>query len=312
MYLGKTNNKQPANMAGIIISPLTQAMIGEHVNEICVDDNLLKIKKPNQIDEVANHNVLNRLVNKLMREIERKRIGGDCDADADALYDNIVGNVYSCKMFSSRRIGMCYVTNKSYSDEEDIRNYVFRGAQTALGARWFYSTFPYHISAAEFMPFVDAIFNFNEYMVPITDFPNIRELAGGKNYITVNFSRTSGAIQKGIVRIGEDSMVGYRVIEGHASIHPSYANPDAKKTAFVTVYFNYDGADVEFNPADDTYPVTDCTKDIPIERLIDSNSWYLMDAFRLDGVDDTVPDFYTAFANSVKRRFNTNVHEYIV
>jgi hypothetical protein len=294
-------------MDGVIISPLVQAMIGDDVNEIHMDENVIKIRRPELVDDVdvSNRNVLIRLVNRLLLELE----GGDAE-DEDPLYNNIVTNVYACKMFSSRRIGVCYVTNKSYGEDcDDMVGHVFDGAQTALGARWFYSAFPYHKSSDELIPFVDARFNFSEFMVPIVDFPNILQLADGKQYIHVNVKRTSGIVQRGIVKINPKTMVTYRVIDGTSFVHPAYADAGAKLTPIVTVYFNHDGTDPVFDDMGHVYPVTDCSKDVSLDVLIENNSLYLYDAFKIG--DHNIPEFRDAFRHSIRHRF-LSVHDYVV
>jgi hypothetical protein len=135
-------------------------------------------------------------------------------------------------------------------------------------------------------------------MVPVCDFPNIAQHSDGKNYIVVNVKRTSGAIQRGVIKTNKKSMIIYRAVQDRAFVHPAYVSADTKIEPIVTTHFNYDGSDIDFSSMNTDCPVTDCTKDIPVERLIESNP-QLVDAFRIG--DEQIAGFQTAFVVSAMK-----------
>lgn len=244
--------------------------------------------------------IIGRLLDNLLTENECRRDGQVFEPETkDDLYETIKSNVMACKMFSHRHIGRCYITNKHYGENcPELHGHVFPGAERALGARWFYSALPYHESSSHLLPFADLCFNYGEYMVPVRDFPNIAQHSDGKNYIVVNVKRTNGAIQRGIIKTDKKSMVAYRAIENRAFIHPAYVSADTKIEPMVRVYFNYDGSDIDFSSMNTECPITDCTKDIPVETLIESNP-LLADAFRIG--DEQLAGFHDAFEVSAMK-----------
>jgi hypothetical protein len=283
--------------ANYIVSPLTEALYG---SEFEIDGKNVVVRKN---VEVADHDdniktVLFRLFDRLMMENQMRCDGQVFEPDTkDELYGTIKSNVLTCKMFSSRHIGRCYITNKNYGENcPHVYEYVFDAAQAALGARWFYSSFPYHKSAEQFLPFANLCFNFDEYIVPVRCFPNMSQHSDGKKYIVVNVKRTSGAIQRGLIKTDNKSMVVYRSIQGSSFAHPAYVSPGTKIEPTITTYFNYDGSDIDFSSMETDCPLTNCTKDIPVERLIESNPM-LADAFRIG--DEQIAGFGTAFEVSV-------------
>ena len=276
------------------MSPLTEALYG---TDFQIDGKVVPIRKNVEVPEAddSNTNVVYRLVDRLLQENDAKRAGRDVEHETnDELYDTIRSNVIACKMFSSRYIGRCYITNKNYGENcPDIRGHVFPGAQTALGSRWFYSALPYHTSAEFLLPFADLCFHYSEYIVPVCIFPNMSKYSEGKNFIVVNVERSKGnVIQKGFIKTNNQSMVSYRVIEDKMLVHPSYAPDGAKIEPIVTVYFNYNGSDPLFNSMESEYPFTDCTKDVPVNSIIAHNPG-LSDAFQIG--DERIAGFHTAF-----------------
>lgn len=283
--------------ANYIVSPLTEALYG---SEFEIDGKKIIVRKNVEVADNDDNikTVLFRLFDRLMMENKMRCDGQVFESDTkDELYDTIKSNVLACKMFTSRHIGRCYITNKNYGENcPDVHGHVFDAAQTALGARWFYSAFPYHTSAEQFLPFANLCFNFGEYMVPVRCFPNMAQHSDGKKYIVVNVKRTSGAIQRGLIKTDNKSMVVYRSIQDRSFVHPAYVSPGTKIDAIIATYFNYDGSDIDFSSMETDCPLTDCTKDIPVERLIEHNP-QLADAFRIG--DEQIAGFGTAFEVSV-------------
>ena len=280
-----------------IVSPLNEVLYG---TDFEIDGKRVPIRKNVEVldQDDSKKNVIHRLIDRLMLENERKRTGHEFEPEtSDELYDTIKGNVLACKMFASRHIGRCYLTNNTYEEDcKELHGHVFDGAETALGSRWFFSALPYHESAQWLLPFADLCFNFGEYMVPVRDFPNIAEHSDGKNYIVVNVPRTKGPVQRGFIKVGKKSMVVYRAIENRAFIHPAYVSAGTKIQPIVTTYFMHNGSDIEFNSLSAEYPFTDCTKDFPVEELVKHNP-ELSDAFRIG--DQQFAGFHDAFHASV-------------
>jgi len=283
--------------ASFLVSPLTEALYGD---KLTVDDNKLKINKNEVIDiEIRNKNVLNRLFQRLLKEVKIKR-GGDVfdeEDDKDVLYEAIKNNVMTCRMFSSRFVGRCYITNKNYGENcPELHGRVFDGAQTVMGDSWYCSVFPYHQSAEHIVSFAELCFNFCEYIVPIVDFPNIAQHCDGKKYIVVKIRRTDGRIHQAMIKTDCRSMVIYRMIDNGTFVHPAYIPAGSKLVPIVKTHFNHDGSDLDLNELESDYPQTDCKKDIPVESLIELNG-ELSDAFSIG--DEVLPGFYTAFERSV-------------
>lgn len=275
----------------IIVSPLTEALYGRNIE---IDGQPLQINKNVAFNQDIT-DVFGRLLDRLLLENEHLRDGEEFEPNTnDELYDTIRNNVLACKMFASRSIGRCYITNKNYGNNcKELKAHVFTGAERALGSRWFYSAFPFHESAKHLLPFADLCFNFGEYMVPILDFQNIPKHSDGKNFIVVNIMRTRGLIHTGIIKIDTKAMVVYRSIEEKVFVHPAYSPDHLNIEPIVTTYFNYCGTDIDLSKLDENgYPITDCTKDIPINTLIKHNPT-LADAFRIG--EDSIPTFHTAF-----------------
>ncbi len=278
-----------------IISPLTEVLYGTRFE---IDGKIIHARENVEHD----YDDVRRLLDRLLTINENKRDGQAFEPQIrDDLYDTIMTNVLTCKMFSSRYIGRCYITNSNYGENcVDIHGHVFAGARSALGARWNYSAFPYHQSASHFLPFIDLCFNFSEYMVPVCDFPNMSQHSDGKNYIIVNVLRTNKSIQRGFIKTDKTSMVLYRT--SGTFINPAYADEDTKLDPLVTTYFNYDGSDIDFSSMDTEVPITDCTKDVPIAKLLINNP-QLADAFRIG--DEQIAGFHTAFKVSVMKIINS-------
>jgi hypothetical protein len=280
-----------------IVSPLTEALYG---SDFEIDGKRVPIRKNVEVpdEDDSKKNVIYRLVDRLMLENDMKRGCHVFEPETiDELYDTIKSNVLACKMFTSRHIGRCYISNKNYGENcKEMRGHVFPGAESALGARWFFSALPYHESSEWLLPFADLCFNFGEYMVPVRDFPNIYKHSDGKNYIVVNVKRTNGLIQRGFIKVDKKSMVVYRAIEDRSFIHPAYVSPDMEIQPIVSTHFMHDGSDLSFNSMVADYPIADCTKDIPIKELIKINP-DLADAFKIG--DDQFARFHDAFEVSV-------------
>ena len=276
-----------------IVSPLTEVLYG---TDFQINGKVVPIRKNEEVPEEddSKKNIICRLFDRVMRENEAKRDGRDVDHETkDELYDTIKSSVIACKVFSSRRIGQCYITNKSYGENcKDLRQHVFPGAECSLGARWFFSSLPYHLSAEYLLPFADVYFNFSEYIVPVRDFPNILALSDGKKFIRVNVPRTSGAVCPGFIKVSEKSMMTYRAKERSSLIHPAYASAGAKIELVVRVHFNFDGSDLVFNETETEPPFTDCMKELQVKTLIEHNP-VLTDAFRIG--DEQIAGFHTAF-----------------
>jgi hypothetical protein len=273
-------------MAGIIVSPLDAALYG---SDVVVNDNTMKIYKPDPIDvEIQNENVFRILFRLIEQEVENRSEF----KSGNVLYDTIKANVLACKMFSSRHIGRCYITNKNYGgSDEEVCGYVFNGAVDALGQRWYFSAFPYHSSAKHLLPIAELMFDMSEYVVPLIDFPNIDK---EKKYMFVNVKRSNGAIQRGIIKCNRVSMVIYRVRNERSMVHPAYA-PDAEPVPYINLHFNSDYTDV-----DEKEPITDGYKGVLLRDVIEQNP-DLADAFRIG--DEAIPSFKTAFLNSLKKYY---------
>lgn len=296
MYFSKqaTNNMATE----FIVSPLTEALYG---SDFEINGKRVTIRKNVEVADDSMKNVIYRLVDRLLTENECRRDGHEFEPDTkDDLYETIKSNVLACKLFTSRHIGRCYITNKHYGEDcAELHGHGFNGAERALGARWFYSALPYHESSSHLLPFADLCFNYGEYMVPVRDFPNIAQHSDGKNYIVVNVPRTSGAIQRGIIKTDKKSMVVYRAVENREFVHPSFATSDTKIEPIVRVHFNYDGSDIDFSTMNTEYPITDCVKDIQLKTLIACNP-VLTDAFRI-GDDEQIAGFHNAFELSAMK-----------
>lgn len=268
-------------MAGIIVSPLNAALYG---SDIVVNDNTMKIYKPEPIDtEIQNENVFRNLLKMLGSEVDNRN---DYES-GDTLYDTIKSNVISCKMFSSRYVGRCYITNKHYGD--NIKGCVFNGAKDVLGERWYFSGFPYHMSSEHLLPIAELMFNMSEYIVPLIDFPNIDK---EREHIFVNVKRSNGVIQRGIIKSNPCSMVIYRVYDGKRCVHPSYA-PDSPIVPYITVHFKSNYVDVE-----EENPLTDSSKGLFLSEIIEQNP-DLSEMFRIG--DELIPTFETAFHHSMEK-----------
>jgi len=273
-------------MAGIIISPLNAALYG---TDFVVDDNKVKVYKPEPIEtDIQNGNVFRIL----LRLIDRELVNRSDFESGNMLYDTIRSNVIACKMFASRAIGKCCITNKNYDeDDKNFNGHVFNGANDTLGERWFFSAFPYHSSAKHLLPIAELMFNMSEYIVPLVDFPNIDK---EREYIVVNVKRSNGAMQRGIIKCNRNTMVIYRVYDGRRFAHPSYS-PDAPLVPYINLYFNSDYTDVDL---ESKCPITDCFKGVLLTDLIEHNP-HLADLFRID--DEAIPSFNTAFLHSLKK-----------
>lgn len=290
--------------AAYLVSPLTEALYGD---KLTADDNKLKIHKNEVIDiEIRNKNVLNRLFQRLLTEVKMKQCGHFFDEDEkDVLYDAIKNNVMTCRMFSSRFVGRCYITNKNYGENcPELHGRVFDGAQTVMGDSWYCSVFPYHQSAEHIVSFAELCFNFCEYIVPIVDFPNISQHCDEKKYIVVNIRRTNGRIQQAMIKTDHRSMVIYRMIDDGTLVHPAYVPHGSKLVPMVKTHFNHDGSDLALDGLESEYPETDCKKDIPVESLVEYNP-ELSDAFSIG--DEVLPGFYTAFERSVLNVASANL-----
>jgi len=276
-----------------IVSPLTEVLYGTDFN---IDGKAVPIRKNVKVpeDDDSNMNVIHRMVDRLLNENDAKRAGRDVEHQPkDELYETIKSNVLACKVFSSRRIGQCYITNKHYGENcKELCEHVFPGAECSLGPMWFFSSLPYHTSSEYLLPFVDVCFNFGEYIVPVRDFPNILAHSDGEKYILVNVPRKSGGVCPGFIRVSEKSMVCYRAKENSRLIHPAYASDGAKIDAYVRVYFNFNGRELELNETDSEFPFTDCMKDLSVKELIVHNP-VLSDAFKIG--DEQIAGFHTAF-----------------
>lgn len=244
--------------------------------------------------DISNENVFRNLLQLIKTEV-------GCRSDFDsgnALYDTIKSNVYACKMFSSRHVGRCCITNNNYEEKDVIKAYVFNGALETLGDRWIFSTFPYHTSAKHLLPIAELIFNMSEYIVPLMDFPNIDQ---DKKYIVVKVKRSNGVIQKGIIKSNSQTMVTYRAHEGQRLVYPSYA-PDSPIIPYIKVNFNSDYSDIKLHDEDE-YPLTDAHKGVFLKEIIDINQ-ELSDMFRIG--HDIIPNFETAFLHSMQKYYNTD------
>jgi hypothetical protein len=274
-------------MDRIIVSPIVQAAVGYDMN-----DNTFKIQKPDVVNEenIVNRNVVTRLVNRLLRVIDTHgdatNFGTIIGDVKDELYTIIVENVYSCRMFASRFIGRCYVTNKTYDDAGACSAHAFTASQRDLGDRWHFSAFPYHASCMELIPFVDCVYSAMTNLVPMVDFPNVER---EKQFLIVNVKRSSGVIQQGMLKTDKWSMVAYRQIS------------DDKKCLEPTgvVYFNNDCSDLDLDDNDGQFPFTDCTKNISVTDLIAHNP-HLYNMFRIG--DQDIPTFCVAMRHSIQLR----------
>lgn len=275
-------------MAGIVVSPLDAALYGSNV---VVNDNTMKVYNPVEIEtDISNENVFRSLLQLIKTEVGRR---SDFES-GNVLYDTIKSNVYACKMFSSRHVGRCCITNKNYGDmDENLKGCVFAGAIDALGDRWIFSTFPYHVSAKHLLPIAELMFNMSEYIVPLIDFPNINK---ENKFIVVNVKRSNGTIQRGIIKCNSQSMVTYRAREGAAFIHPSYA-PDSPIVPYIKVHFNADYSDIDIDFEGD-YPFTDGYKGVFLKDVIEVNP-DLSDLFQIG--DELIPTFKTAFLHSTNK-----------
>jgi hypothetical protein len=274
-------------MAGIIISPLNAALYGTN---FVVDDNKVNIYKPEPIDtDIQNQNVFYELLRLIDRELANRR---DFES-GNVLYDTIRSNVIACKMFASRAIGKCCITNKIYGEQDvNLKEHVFNGANETLGERWFFSAFPYHSSAEHLLPIAELMFNMGEYIVPLVDFPNIDK---EQEYIVVNVKRSNGVMQRGIIKCNPNSMVIYRVHDGRTFTHPAYSAPNSPTVPHINLYFNSDYTDVDL---ENKCPITDCFKGVLLTDIIEHNP-QLANAFRID--DEVIPSFNTAFRHSMTK-----------
>ena len=296
MYLSifYTNHLHIHKMDRIIVSPIVQAAVGYDA-ELKLNDNTFKVQKPDVVHEenIDNRNVLNRLVSRLLRVIDKRgdatsfgTIIGDEHDDKDELYTTIVENVYSCRMFTSRFIGRCYMTNKTYDDAVACSAHVFTASKRDLGDRWHFSAFPYHNTSKTLIPFVDCVYSAMTNLVPIVDFPNVNR---EKPFIIVNVKRSSGAIQRGLLKTDKWSMVAYRQIsDDRKLLEPT-----------IVVYFNNDYSDLDLDNNDGQFPFTDCTKNISVTELIDNNP-ELAQLFRIE--DQDIPTFCVAMRHSIQLR----------
>lgn len=238
--------------------------------------------------------MLSKLINRLLAVVHETC----ADDEPFVEYDTITSNVAACKTFTFRNVGRCYITDKNYGENcQELQARAFNGAQFALGSRWFYSTFPYHQSAEHLMPFAELYFNLTEFMVPMCDFLNISD---GKKYVVINVMRSNGAIQRGIIKTDVRSMVVYRLIRGDEYI---VSDDYERIEPIVKVCFNFEGTDFDFDSMTTDFPHTDCSKDVPVKRLIEINPM-LANAFRIE--DEQIPSFKQAFVNSAMNVLNAH------
>lgn len=275
-------------MASIIVSPLTEALYG---NELVDNDSEVKIYKsadPINVD-IDNKQLFHVLLQLIERNVDNRGFKSDND-----LYETIKANVSICKMFTSRYVGKCCITNKKYGeDDEGLKERVFDGAKNVLGDRWFFSGFPYHMSVAFLLPIAELMFNLSECIVPIVDFPNINK---ENELLFINVKRSNGRIQRGVVKCNPSTMVIYRFYnkEDRTYTHPGFMNGLGNELIpYIRTYFNSDYTD-----AVDNCDALDCVKGIQLEEII-ANNPQLESVFRIG--DENIPSFKTAFLHSLKK-----------